>query len=65
MEKSIRDLCEDAPDLPDFSAFHPAFKELDGIETPEGDMRAAFFLYVPVRHCAPLCWHGLRRILCF
>jgi hypothetical protein len=45
IDKKIRDLTEDAPDLPDFSAFHPAFKEAGPNQTPDGDMRTAFFLY--------------------
>jgi hypothetical protein len=47
IDKKIRDLTEDAPDLPDFSAFHPAFKEAGPNQTPDGDMRTAFFLYAP------------------
>lgn len=46
IEKKIRDLCEEAPDLPDFSAFHPAFKDTEGMETEDGNMRKAFFMYV-------------------
>lgn len=46
MEKKIRDLTQDAPALPNFSAFHPAFKEDSPVETEDGDMRTAFFLYV-------------------
>ncbi|MCB9839207.1 MAG: aminotransferase class I/II-fold pyridoxal phosphate-dependent enzyme [Phycisphaeraceae bacterium] len=34
----------DAPALPDFSRFHPAFKPGGDTSTPEGDLRKAFFL---------------------
>lgn len=38
--------------LPNFSAFHPAFREAGEIATPEGDMRTAFFAaYDPSRCC--------------
>ena len=33
----------DVPDLPNFSHFHQIFREDAGENTPEGDMRAAFF----------------------
>ncbi len=33
----------DGPALPNFSRFHPAFKP-DDADTPEGDIRSAFFL---------------------
>jgi arginine decarboxylase len=36
-------LTKRAPPLPDFSAFHDAFREA-GSQTPEGDMRRAFYL---------------------
>jgi arginine decarboxylase len=39
----VNGLTERAPPLPDFSAFHDAFKE-EGSQTPEGDMRRAFYL---------------------
>ena len=35
-------LTDDLPDLPDFSEFHPAFRP--NPNTPNGDMRAAYFL---------------------
>ncbi|MFI6284881.1 aminotransferase class I/II-fold pyridoxal phosphate-dependent enzyme [Streptomyces sp. NPDC051018] len=38
--------------LPDFSAFHPAFRP--GADTPEGDMRAAFFLAYDETACEHL-----------
>jgi arginine decarboxylase len=39
----VDDLTKRAPPLPDFSAFHDAFREA-GSQTPEGDMRRAFYL---------------------
>jgi arginine decarboxylase len=39
----VDDLTKRAPPLPDFSAFHDAFR-LEGSQTPEGDMRRAFYL---------------------
>ena len=39
----VDDLTERAPPLPDFTAFHDAFREA-GSRTPEGDMRQAFYL---------------------
>ena len=39
----VKSLMEDVPDLPDFSQFHDAFRWDAGNNTPEGDMRSAFF----------------------
>lgn len=39
----VDDLTNRAPPLPGFSGFHDAFKE-EGSDTPEGDMRRAFYL---------------------
>jgi arginine decarboxylase len=39
----VDDLTKRAPPLPDFSAFHDAFRA-EGSQTPEGDMRRAFYL---------------------
>jgi arginine decarboxylase len=39
----VKSLMEDVPDLPNFSHFHAAFRRDAGKNTPEGDMRAAFF----------------------
>jgi arginine decarboxylase len=41
-ERRRTGLTADLPDLPDFSEFHPAFRP--NAETPNGDMRAAYFL---------------------
>ena len=43
-EKRLRSLTENLPPLPDFSHFHGAFRPDPGGETPEGDIRAAYFL---------------------
>ena len=40
--------------LPNFSAFHPAFRQAGEIATPEGDMRAAFFAAYDPRSCCYL-----------
>jgi len=40
--KHVRSLTEDLPPLPDFSRFHDHFRA--GGDTPEGDIRSAFFL---------------------
>ena len=41
--KRVKSLMTDVPDLPDFSHFHEAFRWDAGNDTPEGDMRSAFF----------------------
>ena len=43
-ERRVSSLMEDFPPLPDFSRFHNAFRCADGSDTPEGDIRSAFFL---------------------
>jgi len=43
-ETRVRRLMDELPPLPDFSRFHPAFQDAQGSTTPEGDMRAAFYL---------------------
>ncbi len=40
----VHSLVDDLPPLPHFSHFHPAFVADPTGDTPEGDMRAAFFL---------------------
>jgi arginine decarboxylase len=40
----VRALVEELPPLPYFSRFHPAFRDAGDTTTPEGDMRAAFYL---------------------
>src|SRR3954469_12444329 len=42
-EARVKSLMTDVPDLPNFSRFHTAFRDDAGENTPEGDMRTAFF----------------------
>jgi arginine decarboxylase len=42
--RRVDTLTKDLPPLPNFSRFHPAFVPDPTGDTPEGDMRAAFFL---------------------
>ena len=42
-DKRVVSLCEDLPPLPDFSHFHDAFRPDPDGDTPEGDMRTAYF----------------------
>src|SRR4051812_16319663 len=39
----VKSLMTDVPDLPNFSRFHDVFRGDAGKNTPEGDMRSAFF----------------------
>jgi arginine decarboxylase len=48
-EKRVAGLIEHVPPLPDFSRFHDAFRS--GSETPEGDIRSAFFLSYNEDNC--------------
>ncbi len=48
-ENRVKALVEDVPPLPDFSRFHDAFR--DGSDTPEGDIRTAFFLAYDEDNC--------------
>ncbi|MFN8124914.1 MAG: hypothetical protein U0R64_00160 [Candidatus Nanopelagicales bacterium] len=41
-QERVERLTHDVPPLPDFSAFHPVFRP--HADTPEGDLRTAFFL---------------------
>ncbi len=43
-ERHVAALTEEAPPLPDFSRFHDAFRRDPTGDTPEGDLRAAYFL---------------------
>jgi arginine decarboxylase len=49
----VDDLTNRTPPLPDFSAFHDAFRE-EGSGTPEGDMRRAFYLAYDDSSCEHL-----------
>ncbi len=55
-ERRIANLMEDLPPLPDFSRFHDAFRH--GSETPEGDIRSAFFLAYDDDNCDYLQLEG-------
>ncbi|MFZ5962231.1 aminotransferase class I/II-fold pyridoxal phosphate-dependent enzyme [Thalassococcus sp. BH17M4-6] len=48
-ENRVSALVEHVPPLPDFSRFHDAFR--DGEDTPEGDIRKAFFLAYDENQC--------------
>ncbi len=48
-ERRVKNLVDDLPPLPDFSRFHDAFRF--GGDTPEGDIRAAFFLSYDEDNC--------------
>ncbi|WP_210035594.1 decarboxylase [Methylobacterium sp. PvR107] len=66
-ETRVKSLMTDVPDLPNFSHFHQIFREDSGENTPEGDIRAAFFSaydpsfceYVPL--FGPECDRRLRE----
>ncbi len=48
LENRVRGLMEDVPPLPDFSCFHPAFRDH---RTQAGDMRQAFFAAYASENC--------------
>ena len=48
-DRRVKNLMEDLPPLPDFSRFHDAFKS--SAETPEGNIREAFFLSYDENKC--------------
>ena len=51
-EKKVHRLTSDTAPLPDFSGFHPAFRDHSGaVETPEGDVRRAFYLSYDDANC--------------
>jgi arginine decarboxylase len=49
--KRVTSLMTDVPDLPNFSAFHPAFRKDAGKHTVEGDMRSAFYCAYKADEC--------------
>lgn len=55
-EQNVKSLTQDLPPLPDFSYFHPAFRASS--QTPEGDMRRAFFLAYNETQCEFLKMDG-------
>ncbi|MDA3914232.1 aminotransferase class I/II-fold pyridoxal phosphate-dependent enzyme, partial [Oleiagrimonas sp.] len=50
-DNRVHALTEELPPLPDFSRFHDRFRSQDGKHTPEGDLRAAFFLAYDESKC--------------
>ncbi|MHA3019763.1 aminotransferase class I/II-fold pyridoxal phosphate-dependent enzyme [Mycobacterium sp. BMJ-28] len=48
-EQTVRRLTTNAASLPNFSGFHPVFR--DGTQTPEGDVRRAFYLSYDDTNC--------------
>ena len=50
-EKRVKSLTNEPPPLPDFSYFHNAFRHDQDAETPEGDLRKAFFLAYDEENC--------------
>ena len=50
-EKKVNSLTVEYPPLPDFSYFHKRFKDDGEIETPEGDIRSAYFLSYDEENC--------------
>ncbi|MEX0366962.1 MAG: ornithine decarboxylase, partial [Ruegeria sp.] len=57
-DKRVAGLVEHVPPLPDFSRFHDAFRS--GTDTPEGDVRTAFFLAYNEDNCD---YHDLDDVL--
>lgn len=56
-ERAVLSLTENLPPLPDFSHFHDFFRPDPAGETPEGDLRKAYFLSADETNCdyVPLC----------
>ena len=51
-ERKVQRLTSSTAPLPDFSGFHPAFRDHSGtFETPEGDVRRAFYLSYDDANC--------------
>jgi arginine decarboxylase len=50
-ERRVKNLVEGYPPLPDFSRFHDAFRLDPQGDTPEGDIRSAFFLAYDENNC--------------
>lgn len=47
----VKSLMTDVPDLPNFSRFDQAYRGDAGENTPEGDMRSAFYGAYDAKHC--------------
>src|SRR5262245_1006161 len=56
--RKVDSLTKELPPLPDFSRFHQAFRSDDGTGTPEGDIRAAYFLAYDEAKCEYLPLNG-------
>ncbi len=51
-DRKVRALTSNTAPLPNFSGFHPAFRDHSGsVETPEGDVRRAFYLSYDDANC--------------
>jgi arginine decarboxylase len=50
-ERAVLRLTAPSAPLPDFSGFHPSFAGGDGLPTPEGDVRRAFYLSYNDTYC--------------
>jgi len=50
-ERKVTSLIEELPPLPDFSRFHDSFRFGTREETPEGDIRRAYFLSYDAENC--------------
>jgi arginine decarboxylase len=50
----VKALCQDLPELPNFSAFHPSFRADPHSRTPEGDLRGAYYSAYDPKACEHL-----------
>jgi arginine decarboxylase len=50
-ERAVLRLTAPSAPLPDFSGFHPSFTDGQGVLTPEGDVRRAFYLSYTDSYC--------------
>jgi arginine decarboxylase len=50
-ERAVLKLTAPSAPLPDFSGFHPSFRDVNGELTPEGDVRRAFYLSYNDSYC--------------
>jgi len=50
-ERAVHRLTAPSAPLPDFSGFHPSFTDGQGVPTPEGDVRRAFYLSYNDSYC--------------
>ncbi|WP_207923032.1 aminotransferase class I/II-fold pyridoxal phosphate-dependent enzyme, partial [Plasticicumulans lactativorans] len=61
--KRVASLTRELPPLPDFSRFHFAFRNVHQLDTPEGDIRSAFFLSYEEADCEYLTMPEVARAL--